>query len=212
MFAQLTDSELSDHPPTLTPTKRREVVYLPDDPGETIYFVHTGKVRISRLTRDGKSLTLYQAEEGNFFGDSSLLGAPSRTEIAEVTEAGLLVEWQYDVFAALVAKSSKLSSEFTRQTILRRTVLENRLETLVFRDVNSKLAELLLDLASDHGVKNEKGTLLALKITHQELANQIGSTRETVSLTLAQFKKQDLVSTEGRRVIIADEERLRALM
>jgi CRP-like cAMP-binding protein len=52
---------------------------------------------------------------------------------------------------------------------------------------------------------------VALKITHQELANLIGSTRETVSLTLSQFKKKNLICTEGRRVIISDAESLRAL-
>jgi CRP-like cAMP-binding protein len=52
---------------------------------------------------------------------------------------------------------------------------------------------------------------VALKITHQEMANLIGSTRETVSLTLAQFKRKGLISTDGRKVILADREGLRAL-
>jgi CRP-like cAMP-binding protein len=93
----------------------------------------------------------------------------------------------------------------------RRLELENKLETLVFRDVTSKLAELLLNLAEEYGVEDARGTLVALKITHQELANLIGSTRETVSLTLSQFKKKNLICSEGRRVIISDAESLRAL-
>ena len=58
---------------------------------------------------------------------------------------------------------------------------------------------------------DSRGTLVALKITHQEMANLIGSTRETVSLTLAQFKRKGLISTDGRKVILADREGLRAL-
>ena len=77
--------------------------------------------------------------------------------------------------------------------------------------MNSKLAELLLRLATEYGVDDSRGTLVALKITHQEMANLIGSTRETVSLTLAQFKRKGLIQTEGRKVIIADREGLRAL-
>ncbi len=93
----------------------------------------------------------------------------------------------------------------------RRLDLENKLETLVFRDVTSKLAELLLNLASEYGVEESRGTLIALKITHQELANLIGSTRETVSLTLSQFKQKDMLTTEGRKVIVTNRESLRAL-
>jgi len=80
-----------------------------------------------------------------------------------------------------------------------------------FKDVGSKLAELLLRLGSEHGVEAKKGLVLGLKITHQEMANLIGSTRETVSLTLSQFKRKGYIETEGRRVILADTEGLRAL-
>jgi len=93
----------------------------------------------------------------------------------------------------------------------RRREMETKIENLVFKDVNSKLAELLLRLAAEYGVDDSRGTLVALKITHQEMANLIGSTRETVSLTLAQFKRKGLIQTEGRKVIIADREGLRAL-
>jgi CRP-like cAMP-binding protein len=93
----------------------------------------------------------------------------------------------------------------------RRRELENKVEALVFRDVSSKLAELLVKLAGEYGVDDARGTLVALKITHQELANLIGSTRETVSLTLSQFKRKRLIATEGRKVIISDTEALRAL-
>ena len=88
---------------------------------------------------------------------------------------------------------------------------EGKIENLIFKDVNSKLAELLLRLGQDYGVDDSRGTLVSLKITHQEMANLIGSTRETVSLTLSQFKRSGLIATEGRRVILSDREGLRAL-
>jgi CRP/FNR family cyclic AMP-dependent transcriptional regulator len=93
-----------------------------------------------------------------------------------------------------------------------RRVLERKIEDLVFKDVNSKLAELLLKLAKSHGVEDERGTLVAMKMTHQEMANLIGSTRETVSLTLSQFKRKKLISTDARKVIITDPEGLKALL
>jgi len=93
----------------------------------------------------------------------------------------------------------------------RRRELENTVEKLVFHDVNAKLGELLLQLADDYGVDDSRGTLVAVKITHQEMANLIGSTRETVSLTLSQFKRKKLIATEGRKIILTDREGLKAL-
>jgi CRP/FNR family cyclic AMP-dependent transcriptional regulator len=89
--------------------------------------------------------------------------------------------------------------------------VENKIETLIFKDVNAKLAELLLRLSLEYGVDEERGTLLAVKITHQEMANLIGSTRETVSLTLSQFKRRGLIASDGRKVILADRDGLKAL-
>src|SRR5262249_15826224 len=111
----------------------------------------------------------------------------------------------------LINSSARLGLAMTRVMIVRRRELENKVEALVFRDVTSKLAELLVKLAGEYGVDDARGTMVALKITHQELANLIGSTRETVSLTLSQFKRKRFITTEGRKVMISDAEALRAL-
>jgi CRP-like cAMP-binding protein len=63
----------------------------------------------------------------------------------------------------------------------------------------------------EYGVEDARGTLVAIKITHQEMANLIGSTRETVSLTLSQFKREGLIAMDGRKVIVTDFDGLRAL-
>ncbi len=78
-------------------------------------------------------------------------------------------------------------------------------------DVQAKLAALLLDLGGEYGVECEDGLQIGLKITHQEMANLIGSTRETISLTLAQFKKKSLLDLNGRTVVLRDQEGLSAM-
>ena len=109
------------------------------------------------------------------------------------------------------AKAAPLAIAVARAVIARRHDLENKLEALVFRDVSAKLAEQLIKLADEYGVDDVRGKLVAMKITHQELANLIGSTRETVSLTLSQFKRRRLIVTDGRKVILSDLTALRAL-
>ena len=191
--------------------RRREVIYLPGDPGESLFIVNSGRIKISKVTRDGKALTLSYCGPTELFGETCLTAGGAREEMAEAMENSTVTEISRDDFESMLAEHAKLGFQMTKLLAKRRLELENKLETLVFRDVTSKLAELLLNLAGEYGVEDARGTLVALKITHQELANLIGSTRETVSLTLSQFKKKNLICTEGRRVIISDAESLRAL-
>jgi CRP/FNR family transcriptional regulator, cyclic AMP receptor protein len=191
--------------------RRREVVYLPGDPGSSLYFVNGGRIKVSKVTRDGKSLTLAYCGPSEIFGETCLIDGGPRVEMAEAVENALLTEVERADFERLVGTHPALGLATTKLMVARRRDLENKVEALVFRDVTSKLAELLVRLAGEYGVDDARGTMVALKITHQELANLIGSTRETVSLTLSQFKKKRFIVTEGRKVIISDHEALRAL-
>ncbi len=191
--------------------RRREVVYLPGDPGNSIFFVNGGRVKISKVTRDGKALTLNYCGPSEIFGEICLVDGGPREEMAEALENAMVSEIERTDFERLLQTHASLGVAMTRLLASRRRDVENKLETLVFRDVTSKLAELLLRLGNEYGVEDARGTLVALKITHQELANLIGSTRETVSLTLSQFKKKSLICTDGRKVIISDGEGLKAL-
>jgi CRP/FNR family transcriptional regulator, cyclic AMP receptor protein len=191
--------------------RRRQVIYLPGDPGRTVYFVNGGRVKISKVTRDGKELTLAYRGPGELFGEIALIEGGPREEMAEAMENALLTEMERGDFERLIQTQPLLGLRLARLLTQRRRDIENKIENLVFKDVNSKLAELLIRLAAEFGVDDARGTLVALKITHQEMANLIGSTRETVSLTLSQFKRKGLIHTDGRKVILSDPEGLKAL-
>lgn len=195
----------------LNEVRRRQVVYLPGDPGAAVYFVNGGRVKISKVTRDGKELTLDYRGPGEIFGELCLIDGGPREEMAEAMENALITEVERGVFERIVQREGIVGYRLTKILAQRRREVENKIENLVFKDVNAKLAELLLRLGTEYGVDDARGVLVALKITHQEMANLIGSTRETVSLTLSQFKKNGLIQTEGRKMILADREGLRAL-
>ena len=115
------------------------------------------------------------------------------------------------VFDQILNKEGIIGARLVKVVAQRRREVENKIEQLIFKDVNSKLAELLLRLGEEYGIEDSRGTLVSLKITHQEMANLIGSTRETVSLTLSQFKRRGFIHTDGRKVILADRDGLKAL-
>ena len=197
---------------SLQEVRRRRVIFLTGDPGTAIFFVNAGRVKISRVTRDGKELTLAYRGPGEIFGELCLVDGGPREEMAEAMENALVMEIPRDDFVSLLDSHVSIGAGLTRIMCQRRRELESKVEDLVFKDVNAKLAELLLNLGRDYGVDDSRGTLLAVKITHQEMANLIGSTRETVSLTLSQFKRNKYIATEGRKIILTDREGLRSLL
>jgi len=189
----------------------RQVVYLPGDRAQGVFFVAQGRVKISKVTRDGKELTLAYRSGSDFFGEPCLLEGGPREEMAEAMEATTAVEVDRETLDRVLSNNGAAAYWFVRALIVRRKDLESRVEQLIFKDVGAKLAELLLELGAQHGVEEERGLILNLKITHQEMANLIGSTRETVSLTLSQFKRKGLIQSEGRRIILADREGIKAM-
>jgi len=214
LFADLGQEELGDlaNLATLQEVRRRRVIFLPGDPGTSVFFVNGGRVKISRVTRDGKELTLAYRGPGEIFGELCLVDGGPRAEMAEAMENALVTEIPREQFEKLLDSHARMGTRLVKTLCERRRELENTVEKLVFQDVNAKLAELLLSLGDDYGVDDARGTLVAVKITHQEMANLIGSTRETVSLTLSQFKRKKLIATDGRKIILTDREGLRALI
>jgi CRP/FNR family cyclic AMP-dependent transcriptional regulator len=191
--------------------RRRQVVYLPGDPGDAIYFVNGGRLKVSKVTRDGKELTLAYRVPGEIFGELCLIEGGPREEMAEAMENALITVIERPLFETILNKEGLIGARLVRVVAQRRREVENKIEQLIFKDVNAKLAELLLRLGDEYGIDDARGTLVSLKITHQEMANLIGSTRETVSLTLSQFKRRGFIHTDGRKVILADRDGLRAL-
>lgn len=189
--------------------RRRRVIYMPGDPGDCVYVVNSGQVKISRVTPDGKALTLAYRGSGEPFGELCILDASPREEMAEVVETALVTRIPREVLQDLLARHLVVSNEMGRTLAVSRRSLERKMEDLVFKDVNAKLAELLLDLSA--GADEEERAAVPVKMTHQEMANLIGSTRETVSLTLSQFKRKKLIQTHSRKVMVTDAEGLRAL-
>ena len=191
--------------------RRRQIVYLPGDPGEHVFFIQGGRVKCSKVSRDGKELTLDYHGPGQFFGELCVFEGAPREEMAEAMKNAIIAVLPRESLRDLLLGDPGLTLRFARVLGDRRRHIESKLEQFVFRDVHAKLASLLLELGREYGQETEDGVKIDLKITHQEMANLIGSTRETISLALASFKKRNLVQLLGRTVVLVDQEGLQAM-
>ena len=191
--------------------QRRQIVYLPGDPGEHVFFIQGGRIKCSKVSRDGKELTLTYVTAGEFFGELCVLDGQPREEMAEAMKNSILTVLPRAAIREMLQTQPRIAFRFIKVIGDRRRSMETKIEHLVFRDVHAKMAALLLELGEEYGKETEDGLTIDQKITHQEMANLIGSTRETISLTLAAFKRKDLIELQGRTVVLLDLEGLAAL-
>lgn len=179
------------------------LIYLPGDPADTVYFLKQGRVKISRLSQDGKQVTLLLLESGSFFGEMSLLEPNSDHEnIAEAIEDILLCHTPKRNFEEFLSRNPKLSLKIMKLIGLRLNTIENRLEDILFLSAEARLIKLLRQLAHEHGQAVTDGVKISLKLTHQDLGQLIHVTRQTVTDILNQLQMQGLLSTERRYLIL----------
>ena len=210
LFADLPETDMKDmeEATRMEAVKRRQFIYLPGDAANTVFLLKSGRVKLSRVNEEGKELTLAILEPGEVFGEMEILEGVPRDTVAEAMDDVSICVMPRSYFEEMLKKDPGTSIRLTKLMGLRLKRIESRIEDLVFKDVPSRLAQLLLQLSENLGVNDRRGILIRAKITHQEIAGLIGSTRETVSAILGDFKRKGLIDLDQRRIIIRDSDRL----
>lgn len=211
LFAGLSEADMQaiGHATTMTHCVRGQQILSPDDPPDRIHIVKKGRVRVYRMTPDGKQLTLDIFEKGTILGDMELLGQDRIPEAyAEAIDEGVICTITPDELRKLVERYPTIGVNVIRHLSRRLQAAERELEAMAYQRVDQRLARKLIDLGQRFGVKTERGTLIQARLTQQELAEMIGTTRETLAHTLGDFRRRGLLDTERYQVIIRDAERL----
>lgn len=203
--------ELSRYAKTRT-YKRGEVIYLPGDPNTTVYFLKKGRVKLVYLDERGRKLTVAICRPGQPFGEL-VLGdrhEPYRF-IAQALEDCELCLIPKDDLVRFAQERPQLALRLTKWVGDQLRELQMKLEDLLFKDVPTRLARLLERLAREEGQQTPEGIEIALKLTHQEIAELIGSTRETTTLLLNQLRRAGVLQRRRGRLMITDLQRLHTL-
>ena len=179
------------------------------EPGDRLYVILDGKVKLGRTSSDGRENLLAVLGPGEMFGELSLFDPGPRTATATaITDLTLIGLGHDDLQPWLIARpevASKLLAALAKR--LRRT--NEAMAYLVFSDVPGRVAKALLDLSSRFGVESEDGVHVGHDLTQEELAQLVGASRETVNKALADFASRGWLRLEARSVVIMDVERLR---
>ena len=211
LFQGLSDDDIVaiGHATTMTHCTAGQRIMSPDDPPERIHILKKGRVRVYRVTPDGKQLTLDIYDKGTILGDMSLLGQePIAEAFAETLDEAVICTISPDEMRKLVERYPAIGVNIISYLSKRLRDAESELESMAYQRVGQRLARKLIDLSNRFGVKTDRGTLIEARLTQQELAEMIGTTRETLAHTLADFRRRGLLDTEKHQVLIRDAEQL----
>jgi CRP/FNR family cyclic AMP-dependent transcriptional regulator len=204
IFAPLTPNEQTwlMQNTTMVTCEPGRVFYSPDDVGEVVFILKRGKVDLYRLTGDGRKLVTATLGAHTIFGEMGLIGQRMYGCYAEAAEECLLCVLSRSDMQALVRRNPEVGLLLLAEVERRFQEREAELVATAFRGLPARLAALLLREA------DASGTVVGL--SHQDLAERLGTYRETVSQLLARLRDEGLVSMERKRIHLLDPERIRA--
>jgi CRP-like cAMP-binding protein len=190
---------------------KRQIIYFPDEPGQTILLLARGRVKIKAVTPDGRESIFAFIEEGEVFGELALLDVEPRREYAEAVEDSLVLAVPREDVLWLMERRPAVALHVTKLLGFRRRRIENRLRNILFRSTRERTISLVLELLDSHGGRSDRGGWeIRLKLSHQELANLIGATRESVTLALGRLQREGLIAVQRRTIRVPDRTKLAA--
>lgn len=211
VFSELED-HLIDKIAELTIIKKyakNDIVFLEGDPGEAIYFVKSGKVKIFKTSEGGKEIIINILSPGDIFAEVTLfqknIPYPASVEVIEEGEIGSIRNRDLE---RLISENPQLAVELLRAMSKKLREVQQRVRELGSNDAIERTVTVLSALAKNHGSKTKDGIVLCKNITRQDMANLVGTTRETMSRILSKFSKEGLIDIKGRSIVIKDAKAL----
>lgn len=183
--------------------------YAPDDSDDRIYLLRRGRVRIYKLSLEGRALTLLTLAAPAIFGEMALNEQWQHDSFAEAVTQCQIGLFRRDAMRALLAELPALTLRLMSVMTTRLRAMERRLADIAFKSVSQRLAAVLLELAQPPAAPAELPCVS--RYTHQQLAELIGSYRETVTKTIGDFRGDGLIRIEDDTIVLLDRPRLQAL-
>ena len=183
----------------------RQVIYFPDDPCDYVYWVREGRIRVTRVSGEGRELTFRHLSQGDMLGEECMADRPKRNDYAEALEPSTLCLMRTDDFRRVAREEVELAHAVAMRLSQRVLELEQILAETVFNSVRSRVSFALLRMSKREGHRRTT----SLNITHQEVANLVGATRETVTGVLHGLRQDGVLELANRRLRIVDMAALR---
>ena len=192
---------INEHAPMKT-CLRGEMLFTPEQPVETLFMLKTGQVRIFRVSEDGRSLTTAMVGPGTVFGEMVLLGQRMHGQYAEAVEDTMLCLMSREDVQKFLMGNAKVAARIAELLGERLFEMEQRLSDTVFKAVPQRVAGTLHTLAGKEYRRGLAGRALTVRITHEQLAALVGTSRETTTKVLGELADAGVVKLGRGRITV----------
>ncbi|SUY48450.1 transcriptional regulatory protein [Clostridium putrefaciens] len=213
IFSFLSDDELRK---IITMTghlqfKKGEALCYEGESSDTLFIINEGKVKLSKITKDGKEQIVHILSSGDFFGELNLFNDEERYNFSgyAISNVKICTISKKDMDYILI-RNPEISLKILKEVAKKLTSAENLAQNLATNDAEIRIAHMILEFSERYGKATKDGIKIELPINREEMANYCGITRETISRKLSVFEELNIIDFIGNKIlIIKDEKSLR---
>jgi CRP/FNR family transcriptional regulator, cyclic AMP receptor protein len=204
VFQDLTPREMQElnRVTTMSFVPRGRVFYRPEERGEVLFILKAGHVQLYRINPEGKKLVVASLGSHTIFGEMALLGSKMHNTFAEANEDCLICVMSPADLERIIVAKPQVALRLLELAGKRLSEVEERLVYMAFKGIPARLAALLLRLCEERGTNEIRG------VTHQEMAERVGTYRETATQVLNLLRTQGLIEIGRKRITVVDAEKL----
>jgi len=213
MFSGLSEEHLcnlSDNKNLISHKKGQMLFYEGTKP-LGVFCVSNGIVKVFKTASNGKEQIIRLAQKGDFLGYTSLLGEDSYSNSAMIVEDAKICFIPKETFLNILAEDNNFHKRLTKSVCQSLGIMENQLTDATQKTIRERLAFTLIKLSDSYGVDGGDNRKIDLVLTREEIAGLVGTATETVIRLLSEFKKDELIKFEGKKIIVLDKKGLARL-
>ncbi|WDH82957.1 Crp/Fnr family transcriptional regulator [Paenibacillus urinalis] len=188
-----------------------EILYYEGDDVEAIYYVKSGRIKMTKMSEDGKQIILSFMHAGDLLGEFGGVDGEVYGQGAEVVESGVVGVIMMNDLEKLLSENGNIALEFIRWMGTMQRITQLKLRDLLMNGKAGALASMLVRASNSYGKATPEGILIMKKLNHADLAEMIGATRENVTKTLSGWKDQGIIEVTQGKILIRELKELHGI-
>lgn len=192
--------------------KGDEPIYFANEPSKTIYFLKTGRVKITKYLLDGSEKIIAIINPGEIFGEMAYLDENQRTDYAVTVEPSLICAINKNDLSSFIEKNPELNIKMTKILGLKLKSFSERIEDLIFKDANQRIASFILRYIEKNGKKIGNQIFIKPFLKHQNIGELTACSRQTVNYFLTDLRNRGIIDFDRSKLIINDLNEIKKLV
>lgn len=187
---------------------KNQLIYFPKESSNSIFFLKKGRVKLTRISSDGKEMILGLVNKGEVFGEMAFLDEDERKDFATALDECLVCVINKNDFKQFVKSNPELNLRLTKLIGLKMRKYTERIEELVFKDAEQRVVSFLLSFSNEYGKQIGDEIFVKPFLKHQDIAELTACSRQTVNSVLTNLREKKIINFDRKKLIIHDREEL----